>query len=71
MIVNAISSLDYIERRGTLTYFVGSEVRIEEGHYQLSLNGANVIRRKIRGRNRYNVCSIVNVIRFTERMEVK
>jgi hypothetical protein len=71
MNVNVISSLDYIERRGTLTYFVGSQVRIEEGHYQLSRNGANVIRRKIRGRNRYNVCSVVNVIRFAERTEIR
>jgi hypothetical protein len=63
---NMNTQLDYIERKGTLTYMIGLDVEIMEGNFQLSLNGRTVEARKNRGRNRYQLCGIDNVISFKE-----
>jgi len=60
------TQLDYIERKGTLTYMIGLDVETMEGNFQLSLNGRTVEARKIRARNRYQLCGIENVISFNE-----
>ena len=60
------TGLDCIERRGTLTYRIGTECFIMEGNFQLSFDGKTVEARKTRGRNRYQLCSACNVISFEE-----
>jgi hypothetical protein len=60
------TQLDYIERKGTLTYMIGLDVEMMEGNFQLSLNGRTVEARKNRARNRYQLCGIENVISFHE-----
>jgi hypothetical protein len=58
------AGLDYIERRGTLTYITGFESRTMVGNFQLSLDRRTVEARKIRGRNRWQLCSTWNVVSF-------
>lgn len=58
--------IDAVERRGTITYLVGDEVRTMRGHFVRSLNGRGVAARKIRGRNRWALCSLENVVGFVE-----
>jgi hypothetical protein len=66
MNVNVISSLDYIERKGMLAYKIGDDLRIMQGNFRLSLDGRNVEARRIRGRNRWSLCSIESVHIFNE-----
>jgi hypothetical protein len=63
---NMKTQLDYIERKGTLTYMIGLDIETMEGNFQLALNGRTVEARKNRARNRYQLCGIENVISFNE-----
>jgi hypothetical protein len=59
-----MNALDYTERRGYLTYVIGGEMRALYGNFQLSLDRKTVEARKIRGRNRWQLCSSDNVLTF-------
>jgi hypothetical protein len=56
----------YSERRGTLDYIVGSEVRSFEGWVRLAdQNGRTVIiARRIRGRNTWVLTDVAYVVEF-------
>lgn len=58
--------LDLIERRGKLSYMIGSEVRTVDGYFRLSPDHRIIEARKVRGRNRWQLCSRSAVVMFTE-----
>lgn len=62
----AANDLSMVEQRGVLTYVApdGIEVLRLEGWFMLSLSGGTVIARKIRGRNRWQFCSVSEVLDF-------
>lgn len=63
-------NITYIETRGTLCYMTSDYApKWVEGWFMLSLDGQTVIRRKIRGRNRYRFASIVDVLSFSPHEE--
>lgn len=62
-------NLDLIERRGRLIYSVGIQVRSMEGHFRLSLDGKVIEARKVRGRNRWQLCSREAASHFIEKRE--
>jgi hypothetical protein len=64
-------NLDLIERRGKLIYAIGIDVRSIEGHFRLSLDGKVIEARKLRGRNRWRLCSRENALQFIERRDEK
>lgn len=62
----AANDLSLLEQRGRLTYVApdGIEVRTMEGWFMLSLSGGTVVARKVRGRNRWQFCSVSDVLDF-------
>jgi hypothetical protein len=62
-------NIDLIERQGRLTYKVGDTERVMEGNFRLSIDGRVIEGRKLRGRNRWQVCSTENAVAFVERRE--
>jgi hypothetical protein len=59
-------NITHIETRGTLCYMNSDFApKWVEGWFMLSLDGRTVIRRKVGGRNRYQFCSVVNVLGFS------
>lgn len=62
----AANDLSMIEQRGVLTYLAanGIEVLRMEGWFMLSLSGGTVVARKVRGRNRWQFCSVSDVLDF-------
>jgi hypothetical protein len=59
-------NLDLIERRGRLSYIIGTDVHTVDGHFRLSLDHQTIEARKVRGRNRWRLCSRSAVVMFTE-----
>ena len=64
-----MATLDQYERRGRLHYSIGDDVRTIEGNFRLSVDGRTVEARKVRGRNRWQLCAADSVVMFVE--EVK
>lgn len=62
-------NIDLIERRGRLTYMVGITTHTMEGNFRLSLDGRVIEARKVRGRNRWQLCSRDQAVSFIERRE--
>jgi hypothetical protein len=60
-----IEFLSYGERRGTLDYVVGSEIRSFEGWLRLDAgDGKTVIARRIRGRNTWALTDVAYIVAF-------
>lgn len=65
--------LTYAEQRGTLSYWAGfsrTELRTMPGHFALALDGRTVVARKVRGRNRWQLCNLDDVESFQPANEV-
>jgi len=56
-----IYDISLVERRMTLTYWVGYELRTFAGWARLSHDRQGVVARKIGGRNRWSLCSLADV----------
>lgn len=56
-------SIPMTETRGRLSYSVGDDVRTFEGW--VTRQGAHVVARKYRGRWRWMLCNVADVVRFT------
>lgn len=68
-----MSTLDLIERRGTLTYsYDGIKIETMDGWFMLSMHegskqyGRSIIARRIGGRNRWVICSDLHVLSFKQ-----
>lgn len=59
-------NLDYTERRGRLAYMVGIYAQQMDGWFRLSTNGKYIEARKLRGRNRWSLCSVEDFAYFEE-----
>lgn len=61
--MNTSNTLTYFEQRGTLIYMKPDfSFKTIDGWFYL--NGATVVMRKIRGRNRFQLCSETDVHNF-------
>ena len=57
--------LSYAEKRGTIDYFVGTEVRTFEGWLHLDpRDGRTIVARKIRGRNHWRLTDVEHALTF-------
>lgn len=59
--------INYTEQHGILYWWTGfsrTELREMRGHFMLGLDGRTVIARKVRGRNRWQLCNIADVESF-------
>ncbi len=59
--------IDHRERQGRLVYRCGYELREHYGWVRLSVRGAIVEGRRIRGSNRWGICSLDEVVLFEEK----
>lgn len=66
-----MNPLDYTEQKGTLYYMVGDQRQQMTGHFQLSLDRKVIEARKIRGRNRWQLCAASDLVYFIAFEEVK
>jgi len=56
-----IYDITMVERRMTINYWVGYDLRTFAGWAMISHDGRGVVARKIGGRNRWSLCSIADV----------
>lgn len=56
-----IYDITYIERKMTIDYWVGYEIRTFAGWISLSMDGHTVVARKFGGRNRWSLTPLADV----------
>ena len=56
-----VHDITYIERKMTIDYWVGYEIRTFAGWISLMSDGHTVVARKFGGRNRWSLASLVDI----------
>ena len=57
-----VRDIDLVERRAVVWYAVGNEIRTFDGWVRKSLDGGTVEARNYKGRNRWNLASVGDVL---------
>jgi hypothetical protein len=58
------TELTYYEQRGKLTYMKPDGLQFRDSEGWFHVEGSTVVKRKIRGRNRFAFCSVASVYDF-------
>ncbi len=62
--MTSVDRINDIERRGTLTYLVGTETKVVTGWFERSMDGVHIAYRPVHGRFREQLCRAADVLYF-------